>query len=364
MSFPTQTGRLLVTPAILAMAATGCALLGPASIRNGRAAYSDAIVATNSQQVLGMMVRMRYGEPSGLLAVSSVTANLHVQASAGTEIGVGEESNYSGNLVPLTAGVAYEENPTISYTPVQGEKYMRQLLSPLPIDLTVLLFGALGDSPQVMTLLVRSINGIQNPDFLIEPSSEEAVPRFERIVKLFAELSRGGHLAWAQEASEPASYAMALTGEGESYAQQVEELYGLLGFAAPRDLDGVLTLPVYLGIGKPGKAAIQLRTRSLYGLFTIAAASVEVPEEHVQSGLAQPLPPAGPAGRSIRIRGSKGSPGQAMIAIKRHGWWYFIDGTDAESKLTFRVLEALMSVRMAETAQQTATPILTVPVSR
>ena len=76
------------------------------------------------------------------------------------------------------------------------------------------------------------------------------------------------------------------------------------------------------------------------------------------------FPPAGSAGRSIHIRGSKGSPGQAMIAVKRHGWWYSIDSTDAESKLTFHVIEALMSVRMAEANLDRATPVLTVPASR
>jgi hypothetical protein len=53
-----------------------------------------------------------------------------------------------------------------------------------------------------------------------------------------------------------------------------------------------------------------------------------------------------------------------MISVKHHGWWYSIDGTDTQSKLTFRILEALMSVRMAETVEQRAAPVLTVPVSR
>jgi hypothetical protein len=66
----------------------------------------------------------------------------------------------------------------------------------------------------------------------------------------------------------------------------------------------------------------------------------------------------------MRIRRSEWHPRGAMVAVKRHGWWYSIDGTDAASKLTFRMLEALMSVRMAETVEQRAAPVLTVPVSR
>lgn len=60
---------------------------------------------------------MRHGLPAvlpGLLAVASVTANVRIQANVGAQFGVGPESNYSGNLVPLRAGALYEENPTIS----------------------------------------------------------------------------------------------------------------------------------------------------------------------------------------------------------------------------------------------------------
>lgn len=356
-------GSRLVVLVVSSLAATGCALLGPTSIKNGRAAYNDAIIATNSQQVLAMMVRMRYGEPTGLLAVSSVTANLSIQGSIGSEFGFGPDSNYEGNLTPLSAGIAYEENPTISYTPVQGEKYLRRLMSPLPMDLTVLLLGTLGDSPQAMTLLLKSVNGIPNPDFLAD-TAVEPDPRFARVVELLAGLARKGHTVWVHQPEERNSFALALTGEGEAYAQELGELYGLLGFAAPREMQQVTTLPVKLAIGKPEEPAIHIRTRSLYDLFGIAAAAVEVPEDHLQAGLAPRLPPRGAVGQSIHIRSSKARPRQAMTAVKRHGWWYSIDATDSTSKLTFRLLEALMSVRMAEAAEQKGTPVLTVPVSR
>jgi hypothetical protein len=362
MRLATGAGHLLVTLAA-GLATTGCAVLGPAAIKNGRAAYNDAIIATNSQQVLAMLVRMRYGEPTGLLAVASVTANLHIQTTIGAEFGIGPDSNFAGNLTPLSAGIAYEENPTISYTPVQGEKYLRQFLSPLPLDLTLLLLGAQVNTPQIMTLLVRSINGIRNPDFATD-SSVETDPRFGRIADLLGELNRGGHITWAQKADTSPSFVLALSGEGPAYAQQVRELFRLLGLAAPPNLDDVVVLPVRLGIGKPRRDALRLRTRSLFDLFRIAAASVEVPDEHLQSGLAPRLAPAGAPGRAIRIQGSKSCPRGAMIAFKHHGWWYSIDGADAASKLTFQILESLMSVRMAESAQHTATPVLTVPVSR
>lgn len=71
--------------------------------------------------------------------------------------------------------------------------------------------------------------------------------------------------------------------------RQLGELYELLGFAPPRDVGGVSTLPVRLGVGQPRTPAIELRTRSLWDLFTIAAASVDVPMEHIETGIAPAL---------------------------------------------------------------------------
>jgi hypothetical protein len=51
-----------------------------------------------------------------MISVASVTANLQFSARAATNIGIGDSDNYAGNLIPLSAGVGYEENPTMRYT--------------------------------------------------------------------------------------------------------------------------------------------------------------------------------------------------------------------------------------------------------
>ena len=69
--------------------------------------------------------------------------------------------------------------------------------------------------------------------------------------------------------------------------------------------------------------------------------------------------------RNIRIRSSKGRPEGALVATRHHGWWYFIEGSDTASKLTFRIIESLISVRIADAVDHgKAKPVLTVPVSR
>ncbi len=213
-----------------------------------------------------------------------------------------------------------------------------------------------------MTLLVRSINGIQSPLFLDDPSIADD-DRFERVAELLAALDRRGNLIWTQEPGKDPPITLVLRGTGEEYPQTVGELHTLLGLERP-NLDGDVTLPVYLGIVKPGTRAIELQTRSTYDLLMIAAATVDVPPEDLEAGLTRKLPPLGRVGQSMRIRCSRHAPERAVTAVRHHGWWFSIDAADAESKETFRTIEAIMTVRMADTVDKQASPVLTLGVSR
>ena len=73
----------------------GCAVVGPPSIRNGRAVYNEAINDTNNQQLLMAIIRERYSENASLLSVGSVTANVSVSTSTGIQLGFGNECERS-----------------------------------------------------------------------------------------------------------------------------------------------------------------------------------------------------------------------------------------------------------------------------
>ena len=76
-----------------------CQTLGPTALGLGRSAYNDVIARTSSEQTLGLIVRLRYSDPVGLLMVSSVTAGLKFTADAKGEAGFGPRANYAGSLV-------------------------------------------------------------------------------------------------------------------------------------------------------------------------------------------------------------------------------------------------------------------------
>ncbi len=96
---------------------SGCALVGPSSISMGRADYNEAINKTEDEQMLLSLVKGRYGEIFSLLSVTGVAANVRFGSSAAVQAEFGPAQNYLGELVPFSAGLAYEENPTITYAP-------------------------------------------------------------------------------------------------------------------------------------------------------------------------------------------------------------------------------------------------------
>jgi hypothetical protein len=352
--------KLLATCALAGLLA-GCTVVGPTAIRSGRLAYNDAISDTNNQQLLMAIIRNRYEENIGLLAVASVTANVSVRTSSAIQLGFGDSDDYAGNLVPFSAGSVYEENPTISYIPVSGQKYTMQLMSPLPISILARFAGTMTDPAPVYTILVANINNLHNPDFLISPAAPD--PDFSRVVSHLATLTQAQCLHWVEDPHNRA-YSIVIDNYAPANTARVRELLDLLGLPALSDVPGQLILPVSLALHGRDNGGIGIITRSVFDLMEILSASVDVPEHEKNSGIATIYPPTGLAGKALRIRHSRKSPEHAYIRVKHGDYWFYIDETDQPTKQYFRLLNTLWSTTIAEsTTKGTAAPVLTVPVS-
>ena len=357
---------LRASTALIGVLLMGCTQFGPNLISNGRGAYNQSIIESGDQQTLAMITRMRYGETMGMLAVSSVTANIRISATANADFKAwGSRAEVAGNLNPLQSGLAYEENPTISYIPIDGAEYVRELLSPIPIELTFLLLGAAPSPRGGFIALVESINGIQNPTFLSNP--DDADGRFMRCVELLLEFKHRGFIHWARSSSEGPGIVVVISRYAPTHTAAVQEFLELVEVAS----DGVdsghdVILPTRLSDGTThDDRGLAITTRSIRDLMEISAASMEIPPEHDEAGWVQSYPALGHVQDLIRIRRSETAPEAAMVAVEHHGWWYYIDASDSESKQFFRLIRTLVSVRIADASRASAQlPVLTVPVSR
>jgi hypothetical protein len=338
------------------------ATLGPGSIVRGRGLYNEVITYTNNEQTLDVIVRARYGEPSGLLSVASVTASLKSAATTQAQFGIGPSSHFQGNLVPLSAGLAYEENPTISYTPVQGERYAKNMLSPLGLDVLVLLLNTERVSPRILSVLVRQVNGLRNS--MTAPPAARAA--FEDSVGMLARLQDAGQAAWTSTAGSPDAIALVIHGYAPGNLEAVRELLRMWELPESLTRQGRdIVLPVKLAFGRAPTPRLNVQTRSVYDLLQIAAAGVEVPAEDVELG----LPDVGfdalsPPDGFLKIRSARSRPSSnVLVAVLHRGWWFYIPANDGPSKFSFRLLQTLITMRLAEAAPQTA-PTLTIPVGR
>ncbi len=129
--------------------------------------------------------------------------------------------------------------------------------------------------------------------------------------------------------------------------------------------DRDVVLPVKLGVGLPRQPGLNVQTRSVYDLIQIAATAVEAPAEHTERGIVEEQ-----HGRTDLLEGSfhvysarTRPPTEVLVAVRHHGYWFWIAANDHSSKTVFRMLQALIGMRLAEAMPQ-AVPALTIPVGK
>ncbi len=73
-----------------------------------------------------------------------------------------------------------------------------------------------------------------------------------------------------------------------------------------------IVLPVYFGVKGRQLDGIAISTRSTFDFIEIFRAAIEIPQEHVDAGLAIDYPMTGLVGKNLRIQVSKDKPKQAV----------------------------------------------------
>jgi len=349
----------LVTLCLYMSTMWGCSVIGPRHISMGRADYNEVINRTEDEQMLLSIVKGRYGETSSLLAVNGLAANVRFITTAGVEAGFG--SVKGDNL--LIGGLAYEENPTITYTPVQGEDYFRQLMTPIPLDILLMMVRSVTNGNRLFTLLVDRVNNLRNPEF-IGASQVVSNLKFQRFIELITELSQVSVLELAGDEQEEIAFNFVINDHAKQYSDQIRELFDLLELPFPEDETRDIVIPVYFRIETGGFQGIAVSTRSTFDLIEILRASVVVPHEHVTGGLTIHYPRMGLPGQGVRILSSREKPKNLSLAVKYRRHWFYIDETDQDTKAVFRVLRTFWSFSTTAEEDFGDAPILTIPVSR
>jgi len=248
-------------------------------------------------------------------------------------------------------------------------KAVQQLTSPIPLEIVIPLADSMMYESPIMSIVVRSLNGVNNLAYL-QTAAAEPDPRYAQVIDMMSGLNRAGKLFWgkllmAGEAKEEDLFAIVIHDYGPDYSTTVYELLRLLNVPRPKDESKDIVIKTVLAFEQPEPMSVAILTRSVSDIMELLAAGVDVPEEDLISGAAIQFPKIGLPGKDIKIRRSEDKPRKASISVKYRGYWFYIDDTDQVTKQALRLLQFLNSAMTGEAASEGHTaPALTIPISQ
>lgn len=352
-------GRSTLLPLIVALL-SGCATMGPATIPRDRFDYAAAISESWKNQMLLNLVKTRYADVPVFLDIASAinSYSMETGVSAGAEFQTPLASN--ANTLSLGASGKFTDRPTITYSPLIGEKFSKSLMNPIPPGALLSLMQAGWNAELLFRCCVHSINGLENYSAraLI---SNPGDPEFGRLVDAIGRTQKAAGLGLrvTREKDGTSTVLFFRPKALGAHAGDVEEIAKLLRID-PRAGEFNLT---YGSIAR-GDREIAILTRSMLEILLDMSSYIDVPPIHVLERRA--APGFADVARSdanlkplIRVKSSVEKPADAFVAIRYRELWFSIDDRDLASKGVFTFLMFLFT--LTETGSGQVSPILTVP---
>jgi hypothetical protein len=405
----------------IASTASGCAF-GPKVLERTHSRYNDSIARVYEEQLLQNIVRMRYDETPFRLNVSSIAAQYELAGGAEARpfFAVPNPSahpfrTFTSVLPDVTMSGA--NRPTITFMPPRSDA-MRRFLTPISPQTLVFLAATSWPVSTVLRLYAERLNGVPNAPSASGPQREFGpdFERFRRIADLLQiaqdqefivvhskerETEVGGPLPAASVTASSVVDAAKNDleyrphGDGSSWVlirkehklvleinpaakddPVIQELESLLNLQPGRPrYDLVVASDVLDPLRAPStpSADLRLMPRSSAQVYYYLSNGVEVPHEHIATGVIRPA--AGPDGVPVDLQavtqglftvhshaGHK-PPADAYVAVKYRGYWYYIDDRDQASKTTFALVLQLSRLDFGQEEGLTG-PFLTLPVGR
>ena len=409
----------------LGLTAGGGCTFGPKVLEKTHGRYNEAVRRVDEEQLLRNVVRMRYSESPLDLNVSSIAAQYELDGTAEARPFFVAPNPSNSNIIFRTftkilpdVSVSGANRPTITLVPGDTGDATQRFLTPISADTLVFLFQTSWPVSTVSRLWIERLNGVPNAAAASGPPQSN-VPdfvRFRRIAELL-QLSREKKLATIHPeetvvevggplpaTSVTASAMVEAAKSGFEYRPRgdasslslvrkerrliIDVTPGAIAHPEMQELATLLNLQPGLGryeiVVAPGivpdpilfpggpRTDLELSTRSTAQVFYYLANGVEVPPEHLASGVA--IAPVGLDGSLFDSRavtddlftvhccpGHK-PPKNAYVAVRHRGYWYYIDDRDQVSKSTLTLV--LQMSRLDFARQQPAAPFLTLPVGR
>jgi len=334
---------------------TGCNLAGPSALTSGRLAYNEVIRQTEMEQLLLNIVRMRFVEPPFFIQVGSVTAQYSLEGEFGLNATVPNQNTSASSFGP-NFKTKYTEKPTVSLSPLSGDRFSAALFEPINPETLLLLSYSGWGLERLLLVCVNHLNRLPNSPYTLPGGQAYGLRDFRRAAKLLGELQLEGRASLLLEQKVPQKagrrhLVLSLADDGDPRLAEVRKLLEL-------DPDQTRVLLRFGFVPAETRDEISFGTRSFMRTLSILCRGVEVPPEQRNQTFSD-----GPEtdwqavfANNWRV-GSGDLDAPPLVEVEFRGATYWISSTDLETKATFQLLNQLYAIQTGNLAARV--PLIT-----
>lgn len=364
----------LIGAACISLTLTGCHVSSKTSMygSGGRTSYNKAAQNTTNQELLLNLVRLRYSDTPYFLQVNNVTTQFTYTGKLLPGIKIPGFDN--SNPASLGAELAWQNQPTIQYSPLQGKDFAIQLMHPLDLRVIQGLIYTGWDVDRVFRLLVQNMADISNACGASGPIPEEP-PHYKRFLEaanLLRYFQRRGELQIGvryipsshnkdnDNGDKPNTVQISFPEEGE----KAKHLASLLEEVTTSKGKYILNMRQDFN----EQAEIGIMTRSLLSCMYYLSLGVLIPERDIEGGIVGHTHYADGrhfdwyevVGDLLTVHSSMDYPQNAYLAVSYRGYWFYIDDSDVNSKRTFVLLQQIFNLQAKQSDNEP--PLLSIPL--
>ncbi len=363
-----MTWALRLVPLV---ALAGCASIGPDRVPRDRFDYTAAVADSWKTQMLLNLVKIRYGDAPVFLDVGQIVSGYSYQRQiAGTatfnEFFKHPVPHAITSILGLGASASFNDSPTLTYTPMTGERFARSMMMPIPLSSIMNVLQAGFPVDLVFRLTVQSINGVDNRRVAVSTKGyvRPANPEFYALLDELGRIQNSGDIG-----------VRATTGaQGEALSLVFRPNLAAAVQQARRNVANMLGLDatakefrIVPGAVPSDDKEIALLSRSMFEVLLDLSSRIDVPRTHVTERQVGPtaegdLGPNGTIPPLIQVSASADRPSDPFVTVRYNGHWFSIDARDIPSKGVFSFLMFVFT--FVETQGKEAAPILTIPTTR
>jgi hypothetical protein len=335
-------------------------------------AYNKSAQQAQNEQMLLNLVRTRYLDPPFFLQIGSISTSYSYGGSVGGGISIPKEELPDLGIVPTATGTlqgTYQELPTFTFSPLQGNQYFKYLLE--NVELTQLALLENWPFDFIMNTLVERFGSTYNVPSASNNTYKDFLALGEALARL--EQRRQMHFLYQPPLSEKSQgrHILRLTYQDRQEAQTIEKLLGITKRIKPQPSEPLIGLyrlvPANVFVAttedEAGMPIVTIKLRSFLEVLSLFGQGVDVPPEHFKKGLVMgtkafanhlshmPI---------IRVRQHDRKHSDTFMEVAYRGRWFYIEDTDVESKRIFAFLNLLFSMQTQSIMGQQ--PSLTIPV--